>query len=129
VDAFLASPFAFSTYYMTRNLVEKDLGTPLEGLMEYWEHDFLKVMRPYWCLWVPVQCITFSIVPPQFKIAFVGSVSVLWMVVLSFLTHDEVESDADVGEHKRGLKGVECRGSTKKTPSTSVSESVGENGL
>ncbi|KAL7493473.1 hypothetical protein ACHAWT_002469 [Skeletonema menzelii] len=36
-----------------------------------------------WMIFVPVQCITFSIVPEHFRVSFVACISFFWMIVLS----------------------------------------------
>ena len=41
------------------------------------------LLAKYWALWTPVQCLTFGVVPPQWRIAFVAAVSFFWLIVLS----------------------------------------------
>ena len=36
-----------------------------------------------WMIFVPVQCITFSIVPEHFRVSFVACISFFWMIILS----------------------------------------------
>ncbi|EOD40505.1 hypothetical protein EMIHUDRAFT_422938 [Emiliania huxleyi CCMP1516] len=44
------------------------------------------LLAKYWALWTPVQCLTFGVVPPQWRIAFVAAVSFFWLIVLSSIT-------------------------------------------
>ena len=36
-----------------------------------------------WCIWLPVQCITFSIIPEYLRISFIAAVSFFWLIILS----------------------------------------------
>ena len=47
-----------------------------EGLRRYWEDITTHgLLLKYFALWGPVQCLTFSVVPEQFRIGFVAAVS------------------------------------------------------
>ena len=37
-----------------------------------------------WMIWTPAQLVTFSVIPPNFRVAWVASVSFGWLIVLSF---------------------------------------------
>lgn len=37
----------------------------------------------YWSLWIPVQTLTFGVVPHHYRIAFIACVSFVWMFILS----------------------------------------------
>lgn len=41
------------------------------------------LLTKYWSLWVPVQSINFSLVPPHLRIAFIAVVSFFWVIILS----------------------------------------------
>lgn len=36
-----------------------------------------------WALWVPTQCVTFTVVPEHLRIAFIAMVSFFWLIILS----------------------------------------------
>ena len=40
----------------------------------------------YWALWTPVQCLTFGVVPPQWRVPFIALVSFFWLLVLSSIS-------------------------------------------
>lgn len=40
----------------------------------------------YFSLWGPVQCITFSIIPEHYRIAFIAFVSFFWLIILSTIS-------------------------------------------
>ena len=41
------------------------------------------LLTKYWSLWVPVQFLTFGIIPEHFRVAFVAFISFFWICVLS----------------------------------------------
>lgn len=40
----------------------------------------------YWCFWIPAQSLTFGVVPPHLRIAFIAAVSFFWLVVFSSIS-------------------------------------------
>lgn len=59
------------------------------------------LLKKYWTLWFPVQCLTFSVIPEHFRIVFIACVSFFWLIILSSVssrarTEDTV--DASVGK-------------------------------
>ena len=58
-----------------------------EGLRRYWEDITTHgLLLKYFALWGPVQCLTFSVVPEQFRIGFVAAVSFFWLIILSSIS-------------------------------------------
>lgn len=64
-----------------------------EGLRRY-KNDVLKngLLKKYFMIWGPVQCLTFSIVPEHLRITFIAAVSFFWLIILS--TISGVKQDA-----------------------------------
>lgn len=58
-----------------------------EGLRRY-KHDVLHsgLLKKYFTLWGPVQCLTFSVVPEHLRISFVAAVSFFWLIILSTIS-------------------------------------------
>ena len=54
------------------------------------EHGLLK---KYFMLWGPVQCLTFSVVPEHYRVSFIACVSFFWLIILSTISS---RSEADV---------------------------------
>ena len=75
---FVANP----CYYACNSLFTGRTAT--DGLIRY-RDEFWNVMRVVWCIWTPAHYMTFAVVPPRFRIAWVASVSFGWLVVLSYL--------------------------------------------
>jgi protein Mpv17 len=102
VDNLLFAPFlclplaycfkaAFTTSDNNNNIVVEDeqqqqqwdilLQSSLTKYVDDVRHKGLLIK--YWSLWIPVQCLTFGVIPPQFRVAFVGFVSFFWICILS----------------------------------------------
>jgi protein Mpv17 len=41
------------------------------------------LLKKFWSVWFPVQCLTFSVIPDHLKIAFMAGVSFFWMIIFS----------------------------------------------
>jgi protein Mpv17 len=41
------------------------------------------LLTKYFCLWGPVQCLTFGIIPEHFRVTFIAMVSFFWIIILS----------------------------------------------
>lgn len=76
-------PLVANPVYYTCNSVFTG-GTFIDGLREY-RDDFWRIMSMVWAVWTPAHFVTFAVVPPPFRIAWVASVSFGWLVVLSFV--------------------------------------------
>ena len=65
-----------------------------EGLRRYWEDITTHgLLIKYFALWGPVQCLTFSVVPEQFRIGFVAAVSFFWLIILSSISAKPRQAD------------------------------------
>lgn len=68
-----------------------------EAVMRYVQDAKDGLIFKYWCFWVPAQSLTFSVIPPHLRIAFVAAVSFFWLVVFSSISSNASEESA-VGE-------------------------------
>ena len=41
------------------------------------------LLKKYYILWGPVQCITFSVIPEHWRVTFIACVSFFWLIILS----------------------------------------------
>ena len=41
------------------------------------------ILLKYWSLWIPIKCITFTMIPQHLRIAFIAIISFFWMMILS----------------------------------------------
>ena len=70
-----------------------------EGLRRYWEDITTHgLLLKYFALWGPVQCLTFSVVPEQFRIGFVAAVSFFWLIILSSISAKPRQADLNTNE-------------------------------
>lgn len=56
-----------------------------EGIERYM-NDARDLLITCWLLWIPAQCLTFSIVPEQWRISFVALVSFFWICAVSIIS-------------------------------------------
>jgi hypothetical protein len=62
------------------------------GLEKYVEDVKIRgLLFKYWAVWIPAQCLTFSVVPEHFRILFVAAISFFWMFILSSTSASTVD--------------------------------------
>mmetsp|Transcript_15348 Transcript_15348/g.21378 ORF Transcript_15348/g.21378 Transcript_15348/m.21378 type:complete len:276 (-) Transcript_15348:217-1044(-) len=49
------------------------------------------LLTTYWKIWVPVQCVTFSIIPDHLKVFFIACVSFFWVMILSCIESNKAK--------------------------------------
>ena len=81
-DQFVYTPVVYipSFYLVTGELRGQTLSS-------IWEDLFVNGLlaattEESWLIWIPAQAITFTIVPPQLRVAFVAAVGFVWNMVL-----------------------------------------------
>ena len=67
-----------------------------EGLRRYVADARRDLLLKYWALWTPVQCLTFGVIAPQWRIPFIALVSFFWLVILSSISSRD--DQVDTGE-------------------------------
>lgn len=60
-------------------------GSDIRNGWQQYIHDIqhARLLQYFWIYWSPVQCVTFSVIPLQFRVAFVAVCSFFWVFVLS----------------------------------------------
>lgn len=78
---FVTCPIA----YITKSLVFRY--SPKEALRRY-IHDikYHGLLKKYFLLWGPVQCLTFSIIPEHLRVTWIAMVSFFWLIILSSIS-------------------------------------------
>lgn len=59
----------------------------MEGIQRYItdvRHE--RLLITYYALWIPVQCLTFSVIPQHLRVVFVAAVSFFWIMILSSIS-------------------------------------------
>jgi len=84
-DNFILSPLlTFPLAYVAKAITYGN--TVASGVRRYAEDVRERgLLTKAWCLWIPVQSLTFSVVPDHLRIVFVASVSFFWLILLSTL--------------------------------------------
>ena len=79
--------YMFKAAFTSDNL---SLDTFQKGLQKYFD-DATKqgLLTKYWAIWIPAQCLTFGVVPPHFRVAFVATISFFWIFILSTIASAE----------------------------------------
>lgn len=83
VDMGLLSPLlCIPTAYVIKGSL---IGNSFKQSLANYVDDVLHqgVVFKNWMIFVPVQCITFSIIPEHFRVSFVACISFFWMILLS----------------------------------------------
>mmetsp|Transcript_63561 Transcript_63561/g.138432 ORF Transcript_63561/g.138432 Transcript_63561/m.138432 type:complete len:225 (-) Transcript_63561:109-783(-) len=64
----------------------------LSDTFSRWYYEVFGLLCEYWKIWTPAHLVTFGLMPEPLRITWIAGVSLIWMVVLSFLTHQTVEA-------------------------------------
>jgi protein Mpv17 len=60
--------------------------SPAEGISRYLEDAKRDLLVKYWIFWGPTQCITFGVMPAQWRIPFIAAMSFFWLITLSTIS-------------------------------------------
>ena len=85
IDNAFHSPLLYiPSFYVFVGAMEGQNKTKIWGKLksEWWPS-----VTACWALWIPVQMLTFSIVPKVHRVVFVSSWCLVWNVVLDYLAH------------------------------------------
>ena len=68
--------------YLVKGLM---LGDNIRRSLSNYKYDVIQkgVVYKNWMIFVPVQCLTFSVIPEHLRVSFVACVSFFWMILLS----------------------------------------------
>lgn len=98
-DMLILSPFVcLPAAYIAKSVIFRY--SAAEATKRY-VHDVMHngLLKKYILLWFPVNCLTFSVVPEHFRIAWVAAIGFFWMMILSYVSskndayhHSKMES-------------------------------------
>lgn len=77
-------------YYAFEDTVLRD--GPVSGLRRYSE-EWWSCMKPYWGMWTFFHLANFQFTPPELRIGLIACMSFLWLVVLSYISHQSYEAE------------------------------------
>eukprot|EP00956_Cyclotella_meneghiniana_P034088 scaffold101438_cov66-Cyclotella_meneghiniana.AAC.4 len=68
------------------------------------------LLTKYWCIWGPVQCLTFGVIPQHLRIAWIALVSFFWLIIFSSLTAKSQKERDDLAVQTCDLTdGLTCK--------------------
>ena len=86
IDNFIHNPiFYIPAFYLYTDTVQ---GASFDESCRHLRSDWVSVASTCWIVWVPLQTLNFSVVPPSGRIIFVNVCNLVWNVVIDFLSHD-----------------------------------------
>jgi len=50
------------------------------------------LLKKYFSLWAPVNCLTFSVVPEHYRVTWIACVSFFWLMILSSISSPKVKN-------------------------------------
>jgi len=89
-DMLVVSPFlCLPVAYVLKGAIYKDSIT--NSIKRYiYDVKENKLLKKYWMLWSPAQCLTFSLIPEHFRIGFIAGISFFWLMILSAISGKKV---------------------------------------
>lgn len=91
IDNTLHAPFLYlPSYFIFTDLMR---GRDNRFIAEHLERSYAVSLLSLWGIWIPVQTITFSVMPMHLRAAFVNSICLIWNIWLDFYTNVQ---DGDV---------------------------------
>jgi hypothetical protein len=81
VDQFLFTPVFITTFFSVNGILD---GKSSEQIQSKLNADFKSTLVANWKLWIPVQVLNFTFIPPDLRLLFVNSVATIWNSFLSF---------------------------------------------
>ena len=101
VDNLIAAPFlCLPVAYIFKTAFTTDDDLSLDTLKESLNKYISDVMErgllfKYWSIWLPVQFLTFGVIPEHFRVTFVALVSFFWIAILSSVSSMEDNSSTE----------------------------------
>ena len=86
VDQTLFAPLALVQFLGYMGLIE---GKPIQSIVDKLKVDMMPTLVANWYLWPAVQMINFALIPLQYRVLFVNSVSIVWNAYLSHVQHKD----------------------------------------
>lgn len=91
-DALVHVPLVYLPLYYPFETVATGQGTLEDGLRRY-RDDAPRVLSTYWMTWPPVHFFSFTVLPSELRITFVAGISFLWLIFLSYASHNQVDNE------------------------------------
>jgi protein Mpv17 len=86
IDIFLFTPFTVFAFFVGLGLLE---GMPLPRIQQQLEKSYWSSIKTSFMIFPVVSFFNFFIIPIEFRLFFIGGISLLWNGYLSFVKHNE----------------------------------------
>ena len=83
-DSFICAPFFSMPLYFACKAIF--LGDSWKDGINNYKNEIWGVLKAYWKIWLPVITLVMFFIPLEFRIATVGAISLLWLMILSYLS-------------------------------------------
>lgn len=86
VDMLIISPFlCLPVAYMIKGTIYKN---SISQSIKRYIYDVKEnnLLKNYWMIWGPTQCITFSLIPEHYRISFIAFIGFFWLLILSSIS-------------------------------------------
>jgi len=93
IDNFVHSPFFYTpSFFLYTDIMQ---GATLEQAAHHLQDDWALVVQSCMAVWLPLQLINFTVVPPARRVVFINAVNVVWNVVIDHLAHGKPHDSHD----------------------------------
>ncbi|KAJ8975710.1 hypothetical protein NQ317_018984, partial [Molorchus minor] len=80
LDQFVFTPPLYLVFYVVMSILERK-----EDVFEEFRNKFVKTFLGSCMFWMPIQGINFFLIPPAFRVVYVGACSFVWLNVISWI--------------------------------------------
>ncbi|KAH9814336.1 integral membrane protein [Melampsora americana] len=102
LDQFVAAPTMLAVFFTSMNYLEgNDLEQAEERLREKWG----PTLYQGWMIFIPLQTINFTLVPPHLRLLLLNGTSLFWNGYLSYANASRVPVSGKIAEHAEKLLG------------------------
>ena len=79
--------------YASKALIE---GFSLQeaGRQYIYDIQYQGLLQKFYVIWGPVLCLTFSVIPEQYRVTFIAMISFFWLIILSSISGQDRSEDA-----------------------------------
>jgi Mpv17-like protein len=94
LDQFLLTPPLLVIFYTGMSLMELNFEKPFEECKQ----KFIPTFQRSCMFWLPAQTFNFLIIPPQFRVVYMGFASFCWVNILCFIKRQKLEEEKPIEE-------------------------------
>lgn len=82
LDNFVHSPLLYTpAFYLSVGVMQgQTLGEASATLRD----EFASTMLALWAVWIPIQALTFGLIPPPFRVIFMNGACLMWNIILDY---------------------------------------------